>query len=197
MMPIDGYALMARTFQQLAPIPPDQMQACLRLFKPRFLDAEQVWLHAGEATDEVGFLVDGLLRFYYLTADGLEWTKSFCMPGDLIGGYRALLLNEPCQFTIETLLPSHYLVAKYADFAGLINQHPCWDRLLRRVAEALFIKKEQRESSLLLDDATTRYQRFLVDFSAVAGVIKQYHIASYLGITPVSLSRIRRQLRPD
>ncbi len=196
-MAIDGYELMQRTFQQLAPIPVEQMQVCLSLFKPRFLDAEQTWLQAGEATHEVGFLVDGLLRFYDLTVDGLEWTKSFCLPGDLIGGYRALLLNEPCQFTIETLLPSHYLVADYADFVALTMQHPCWDLLLRRVAEMLFIKKEQRESSLLLDDATSRYQRFLVDFSAVAGVIKQYHIASYLGITPVSLSRIRRQLRAD
>ncbi|GAA5531331.1 hypothetical protein Hgul01_05156 [Herpetosiphon gulosus] len=196
-MAIDGYELMRRSFQQLAPIPPEQMQACLNLFKPRFLAAEQIWLHAGETTNEVGFLVDGLLRFYYLTADGEDWTKSFCLPGDLIGGYRALLLNEPCQFTIETLLPSHYLVANYADFAVLTAQHPCWDRVLRRVAEGLFIKKEQRESSLLLDDATTRYQRFLVDFAGVAGVIKQYHIASYLGITPVSLSRIRRQLRDD
>jgi CRP-like cAMP-binding protein len=64
-----------------------------------------------------------------------------------------------------------------------------------KIAESLFIKKERREATLLLDDAKTRYLNFLEEYPGLETRLKQYHIASYLGITPVSLSRVRAQLK--
>ncbi len=63
-----------------------------------------------------------------------------------------------------------------------------------KTAEWLYVKLDQRESELLLDDAATRYLKFLAEYPGLVHRVKQYHIASYLGITPESLSRIRAQL---
>jgi len=65
----------------------------------------------------------------------------------------------------------------------------------RILAEQHFILKEQREAALLLDDAETRYRQFLSDYPGLDKRIAQYHIASYIGVTPVTLSRIRKKMR--
>ena len=67
----------------------------------------------------------------------------------------------------------------------------CWQIVARKLAEMVFILKEKREAELLLSDAQERYQQFLADYPNLEKHIAQYHIASYLGITPESLSRIR------
>jgi CRP-like cAMP-binding protein len=69
-----------------------------------------------------------------------------------------------------------------------------WQKLGRRIAELLYIRKEQRELSFLLLDAPARYQRFCAQFGQQADRIPQYYIASYLGIRPQSLSRLRKTL---
>ncbi len=75
----------------------------------------------------------------------------------------------------------------------LFKQSQYWEKLGRILAEQLFVKKETREASFLLDNAEARYIRFLKDYPNLEDRITQYHIASYLGITPVMLSRIRQE----
>jgi CRP-like cAMP-binding protein len=130
---------------------------------------------------------------YYLDATGTEWTKSFCVAGNVVAAYSALLRGEPSRLYIQALEPSTLLIADFAAYQTLTLEHPCWQIVNCKLAESLFIKKEQRESELLLDDAPTRYQKFLDEYPGLEARVKQYHIASYLGITPVSLSRIRAQ----
>jgi CRP-like cAMP-binding protein len=130
---------------------------------------------------------------YYRDARGTEWTKAFCLAGTVVAAYSALLRGEPSRLSIQALEPSTLLVADFDSYQTLTAEHPCWQIVNRKLAEGLFIKKEQRESELLLDDASTRYQNFLDEYPGLEARVKQYHIASYLGITPVSLSRIRAQ----
>jgi NADH dehydrogenase/NADH:ubiquinone oxidoreductase subunit G len=81
------------------------------------------------------------------------------------------------------------------DYTKELNKNSGFKTLALVIAEQLALKKEQREAELLLDDATTRYQRFVIENSHLAGRIAAYHIASYLGITEVALSRIKRSLK--
>jgi CRP-like cAMP-binding protein len=75
------------------------------------------------------------------------------------------------------------------------DRHACWERLGRKNAEQLVLIKEAREKELLLDSLEVRYQRFLQEFPGLADRIPQYHIASYLGVTDVALSRIRKKIK--
>jgi hypothetical protein len=90
------------------------------------------------------------------------------------------------------LQETHLLVCNLASIVELFNQHHCWEKLGRILAEQLYIKKETREAEFLLDDAETRYFNFQKQYPGLEERIAQYHVASYLGITPVMLSRIRR-----
>jgi hypothetical protein len=74
------------------------------------------------------------------------------------------------------------------------ERHPCWERLGRKNAEYMFLFKEAREKELLLDSLEVRYQRFVKNFPGLAQKIPQYHIASYLGVTDVALSRVRKKI---
>ena len=69
-----------------------------------------------------------------------------------------------------------------------------WNDLLLRIYENLVIKKEKREADFLLLNARQRYEKFLLDYEMIEDVVTNYHIASYLGITDVALSRIRKEM---
>jgi CRP-like cAMP-binding protein len=100
----------------------------------------------------------------------------------------------PSYFSVQSLADSELITFRYKDFQALYDRHVCWERLGRIIAEQLFINKETRERELLLLSAEARYRMFLERYGHLSGQIPQYHVASYLGITPVALSRIRRSL---
>lgn len=95
---------------------------------------------------------------------------------------------------IQALQETDALAVPMRTFLRLREQNPGWERINRRVLEELYAGKEQREFQLLTMTAAERYRRLLQDVPRIAEVA-QYHLASYLGITPVALSRIRRRLR--
>ena len=86
------------------------------------------------------------------------------------------------------------LVIKYDNWKNLVFRHECWNLLIKSLLESAYIKKEKREREFLLDSAEIRYKRFLKENSNLIDRIKQYQIASYLGITPVALSRIKKSM---
>lgn len=177
--------------QALAPVPAEELAKLALIFRPAQLRAGQFFLRAGERPHHIGFLVTGLCRLFYSDEAGAEWTKAFCTEHSLVAAYSALLSNAPSRLFIQALEESTLLVADYGAYQTLATGHACWETINRKIAEALFIKKEQRESELLLDAAPIRYRKFLAEYPGLEARVKQYHIASYLGITPVSLSRIR------
>lgn len=176
-------------------IPRSEMEKIPRLFQPHHFRSGDFFVHAGDIPTQLGFVVKGLFRLYYLTLDGVEFTKSFCTENEFLGAYSAFLRQEECRLYIEALEDSTMLLIDYAALHTLFSSHPCWMTLRCYIAEQLFIKKERRESELLLDDAQTRYLKFLAEYPNLESRLKQYQIANYIGITPISLSRIRSQLK--
>lgn len=188
------YESLFAALQQFTAVPDAELAKARGLFCPVQFDKGIFVVRAGETPDTIAFVVSGLLRLFYNDADGKEFTKSFCTENSFLASYSSLLLNKPSRIFIETLEESTLLIANYADYQTLADEHPCWQIINRKLAEMLFIKKELRESELVLDDATTRYRNFQAEYPGLENRVKQYHIASYLGITPVALSRIRKQL---
>lgn len=152
------------------------------------------FIRSGDQARSIAFCSEGLFRFYYDLEQGEEKNKSFCGNGEFVAAFSSLLLQEPSRFHIQALEDSELWVTSYTDFVSLYERHPCWERLQRRLAERLFVKKEQREMELLLCSAEQRYRIFIREYPDLHKRIPQYHIASYLGITPVALSRIRRRM---
>lgn len=184
-----------QVIQSFTAVPESEWAKTQQLFKPVSLNKGDFFVRAGEIPKTLGFVVTGLLRLFYIDINGTEFNKSFSAENGFIAAYTGLLLQEPSRLFIEALEDSQLLVADYAAYLTLAEGHNCWQIINRKIAENLFIKKEKRESELLLDNATTRYLTFLDEFPSLENRLRQYHIASYLGITPVALSRIRTQLK--
>ncbi|AFY48366.1 cAMP-binding protein [Nostoc sp. PCC 7524] len=192
-----AYLQLNKVLQNLVEMPADEIAKLTRVFQPLTLKNGEFLVRAGEIPSQIGFVVSGILRLYYVNSAGTEFTKSFCPENHFVTAYSALVLNQPAKFFIEALEESLLLVVDYSQYVQLCAGHSCWQTIDHKLVEALFIKKEKREAELLLDDATTRYQKFLKEYPDLENRVKQYHIASYLGISPVSLSRIRKNLQQN
>jgi CRP-like cAMP-binding protein len=165
------------------------------LFQTCTLNRGEFFVRAGDVPQTLGFVLSGILRLYYIAPDGNESTKSFCAENSFVAAYSALLMKQPSRLFIQALEDVKLLVADYSAYRSLSQSQGNLQQLNCKIAECLFIKKERRESALLLDDAKTRYLSFLEEYSELEARLKQHHIASYLGISPVTLSRIRAQLK--
>jgi CRP-like cAMP-binding protein len=187
------YLAIKQVLNQLIAPPQYELEHLMKLFQSRILKQGDYLAQAGESSTDLAFVNAGLLRFYYQTEDGKEFNKSFITENQFAAAYSAYLTGNPMRFTIQALEESHLLVCNLASVVALFDRHPCWERLGRVLAEQLYIKKETREAEFLLDDAETRYHNFQSSYPGLEDRLTQYHVASYLGITPVALSRIRRR----
>lgn len=186
--------VLSRELNKMVSIPPREWDFFTSLTSKRIVSKNAHFVKTGDGIESVAFCVSGLFRLYYTTSDGVEYNKSFCTKGDFVTSYSSLLENVPSYLSIQALADSMLIVFPYRDFQSLYAQHVCWERLGRLIAEKLFLSKETRERELLMFSAEERYRLFLKRFGPLAEQIPQYHITSYLGITPVALSRIRRRL---
>ncbi len=193
-MDTSAYEQLAHFFRDFADIPETKIVKARQNFQPVSVRKGAFLLRAGEVPRTLGFVVSGVIRLFFITPDGDEITRSFRIEKSFVSSYSALLLGEPSRLFLQALEPSFLLVTPYNAYQELTAGHPCWQIMDRKFAQLLFIRQEQRECELLLDDATTRYVKFRADYPGLEERVKQHHIASYLGITPVTLSRIRAQL---
>ena len=176
-------------------IPEEEQAKLQKLIKPVSIKKDGYFLMAGEIPNQIGYIVSGLLRLFYIDNSGAEINKHFCLENTLAISYSAFLLREESKLYIQALEDSELYVIDYETYNQLIESHICWEIVARKLAEILFMLKEKRESELLLSSAQERYFTFLKDYPYLEKRLNQYHIASYLGITPESLSRIRSNLR--
>ena len=141
------------------------------------------------------FLTSGLARYYYPTEDGKEFNKSFAQTqGHLISSISSVTKQEKSPYSVEVLSDFTALYISYEDWLSLGDKYNSWNKLTLKIYEYLIIKKEKRESDFLLLSATQRYEKFIKEYSMILNIVPNYHIASYLGITEVALSRIRKEM---
>ncbi|EQA36343.1 cyclic nucleotide-binding domain protein [Leptospira inadai serovar Lyme str. 10] len=179
---------------KLSGIPKTIWNEAGRLYTLRKIGYGDFFIKQGKVPTEFAFVFSGQLREYYLTEKGDEYIKSFCFPGEFTGSYFDLLSGHPSTCNIRAISDCVLGVAKFSDYTRLYEKNIAWERLGRRTAELLFLKKARREYELLALSAEERYESLKKNYPGIEELVPQYHIASYLGITPVSLSRIRSKL---
>ncbi len=136
------------------------------------------------------FIQSGLLREYYVTRNGKEATRRFCGVGEFSGSLADLLSQMPAGVFIETLEPCQTLELDWSAVNDLSFAHPSLMLLMRRFAEGLYVRKMRREFEMLTLSAAERYARFAQTATTLEARLPRHMVASYLGITPVHLSRI-------
>lgn len=179
----------------IAPIPKNIWNDVSDCFKTKKIYKGEHLFRMDDKVDNFYFLIDGLARYYYLTTDGKEFNKSFAeKQGHLIGSILASSKDTGSPYFVEALSNMTVLYISYKDFISFGKKYSQWNDLILRIYENLIIKKERREADFLLLHAQNRYEKFLDEYSMIVDIVPNYHIASYLGITEVALSRIRKQM---
>ncbi|MCG8310193.1 MAG: Crp/Fnr family transcriptional regulator [Cytophagales bacterium] len=178
----------------MADVPSGHEEKFLSLVSEKEIKKGSDFIGAGQFPKSLGFVKEGLFRYYYIDRKGEEFTKGFFPEGTVLSSYSAMIEKRPSYFAIQALEDSKIEVVDYLKVSALLSDHPCWKDFLIAQLQKAFITKETREREFLLLDAEERYFKFKERFPTLENRIRQHIIASYLGIAPESLSRIRRKI---
>jgi CRP-like cAMP-binding protein len=149
---------------------------------------------AGDAGAHVHVVNGGVIRMVYDTRDGDGWIKGFAEAGTCFASLTALEDGGVASYSAFAETDARVDRIDFALLAGLAARHPAWQRVMTQAFRIYGQRKEQREMELLTLSAEERYLRFLQRHPALAGLLRQRDIASYVRVTPVALSRIRTRL---
>ena len=152
-------------------------------------------IRSGDPVRHAYYCAEGLFRMYYELPDGKEFNKGFLAENDFAASYGAMITGETSPFTIEALEDAVVIEIPYALIERLTAGSHRWERFMRQIVEKLYLKKEERERQLLYLNAEQRYDAFRSKHPELMRRIPQYHIASHVGISPESLSRLLRAKR--
>ena len=188
-------SLLKARLGKLAPIADEQWRGLFDLVEFVTVPAKTILVRQGEAANRIYFVCQGLLKTYYVDPSGREATKGFAPEGEMAAPYVSILMQQPSNLTIVALEDSVLVSFDAKNLDRLYQSHVAWQVFGRKFAEKLLVEKSKREYQMMVFDAEQRYQAFLTEFPAIAARVPQYEIASYLGITPVALSKIRARRR--
>ena len=183
--------LVKRFFEELGSVPIPEWIHAGKFLRITSLKKGELFFNAGEPATKVGLVTQGMGAVYYQTDDGKKAIRRFILPGQPCTSYPAVIREEPARDTFEAVADTTVVWLEYKSLEQLMRRHICWERLMRRALEREIEEREHKEYELFVLSATERYQRFRERFPKVIRQVPQHMVASYLGISPVALSRIK------
>lgn len=156
----------------------------------------RLFVSQGKWCNEVGFILNGSFRFFFVK-DGIEISNYFCFQNEFISSYRSFLKHEPSLINIEAMEDSLLICFSHASLQELLNDERIMlkmERFGRKIAEYLICCYEERVVSFVTQTPEERYRLLLESGNDLLQKIPQHYVANYLGITAVSLSRIRKRV---
>ncbi|WP_051952966.1 Crp/Fnr family transcriptional regulator [Xenophilus azovorans] len=162
-------------------------------FSARALARGQPLLRPGERWGQAFLVERGLVRMHFLRRDGKEFNKNFFVEGALVCPLTPAMEEQPSLFGITAMEPTRLWTCPAAAWRETLALHGCWQPLRSELLARLLSAKLQREHDLLALDGRRRYDAFCARFPALAVRVPLMHLATYLGMTDVSLSRLRRR----
>jgi CRP-like cAMP-binding protein len=186
--------LLKAQFRKRVSLSEEEFERCSEFFVPRRLRKRQFLLQEGEVCRHIAFVTKGCLRSYTVDGKGHEHVVQFALEDWWIGDLYSYLTGKPSQYTIDALEDSEVLLLEKEAREKLLTTVPVMERFFRLLQEANQVALHRRIIESLSASAEQRYLTLLDTYPALVERIPQNQIASYLGLTPQSLSRIRKEL---
>lgn len=170
------------------------LAAMADLARLRSVAKNEVVIEAGQIPTYFYMVLAGTARYYYLSPNGKEWNKAFFREGQLIGSLSSYLKRQPCTYTIAAVEHCQLAALPVSVFDDLSETGQPLQGLLNRYIREIMLRNEEREALLLTCNSEARYRWLIEHQGWLVSRVAQYHLASYLGIEPASLSRIKRHV---
>lgn len=162
--------------------------------KEQQLTKDEYFAEAGKVARKVAFVVNGILRITYYNNEGAEITKYFIDENNFAVDLNSFTSNLPSSEYIQAVTDCHLIVFSSDALRDLSLTIVGWDNIIAKITEKSLVEKVQRISPMLAENGKARYLNFMERFPTLANRIPLSMLASYLGITQSSLSRIRRSI---
>lgn len=169
-------------------------EAVQSFFSPKKLRKKQYLLQAGDTCKHLAFVTKGLLRTYNVDEKGDEHMSVFGWEGWWLSDFNSFLSAEPALFNIDAIEDSELLLISRSDYDTLTLAVPIMDRYFRILYQNSLVTKERRLMSSITHSAEEKYLLLVESNPQIIARIPQNLIASYLGIAPETLSRIKKNL---
>ena len=165
-----------------------------RLFRPTALRAGEVLQRAGEVATHGVFVAEGCLRSYVIDGKGKEHVVQFAPENWWLSDAASLMTGTPSQYFIDAVEDSTLLLIDPPSHLRLVEQIPGYAAAFRTGLQKHAAAKDHRIVSALATSAEERYQEFVRTYPSIALRVPQFMLASYLGVSPETLSRVRKSL---
>ena len=186
------YDLILKNISRFITLTPEEEQYFISLLKVKKLRKKQYLLQEGEICRNEYFVIKGCLRTYTIDEKGLEHVIQFSIEDWWTGDKYSFLTQNPSSYTIDAIEDSELLYLDKVSHDELYLKVPKFERFFRHLLQYAFISMQERINATLSQTADQRYCSFIEKYPLMEQRLPLKQIASYLGITPESLSRIRR-----
>jgi len=182
--------------ESFVPLNEAEWQTLVPLLETSTLKKKKNFAEPGKVCNHIALIVTGSVRFFHIK-DGEEITGYFCFENEFTSSYKSFLTRQPAINYVQALEDTQFVSLSYNSmqqaYADKLIGHKM-ERLGRLIAEHYLICYEDRVTSFVTQTPEERYNKLLETGGEILQRIPQHYIANFLGITPVSLSRIRRRI---
>ncbi len=172
----------------------EEIKHVTRLFTAKTLEKSEFFIKEGEKCNEIAFVQSGIFRSYYTTPEGNDITYCFQFPNNLMASYSSFITGNASMETMQAISKAELLIIKKEKIEKLVDKSHNWTRFLKIIAEQQYLELEKRVFDLQKDNALQRYNSLFQNQPEYIQEIPLQYLASYLGITPRHLSRIRKEV---
>src|SRR5665647_2271357 len=188
------YELLHKKITESISITDEEFDFCKTLFLPKKLRKRQYLLQEGDVCKYTAFVTKGILRSYTIDNKGTEHILQFAFEGWWMGDLYSFLTDEPSMYNMEAIENCELLLISKPSWELLLEKIPAFERYFRILIQNNLIATQQRLMGTLSETAEEKYLKLINNYPGCLQRVPQHMIASYLGITRETLSRIRGQM---
>jgi CRP-like cAMP-binding protein len=180
-------------FIRFSPLSSEEVEAIDETMHSKHYDKGTILLKEAQISSDTYFILEGIVRQFYLI-DGVEKTSDFFSDEQWVISLNHINPNNPSPYYLECCTDCSLLVGNSQKGEGLYKRFPNLETISRKLMEKVFTEQQQKIEAFTINTPTIRYQNLLKSRPDLFQRIPQYQIASYIGVTPESLSRIRKRI---
>ena len=188
------YDLFIQNFNKKVQLTKEEELEITKFLTPKKLRKRQYLLHDGDSCKYIAFVEKGLLRAYSIDDKGNEHIIQFGLEGWVISDLYSFLTGEPATYNIEALEDAELLLISKSAHEELLHTMPKYETFTRLNITGAYIAMQKRLTSIISYPSEERYENFIALYPNIAQRVPQHMIASYMGLTAETLSRVRKKI---
>ena len=185
------YELFFQTFNEKVPLTPEEQEKIKTFLTPKKLRKKQYLLQEGDLCKYIAYVEKGALKSYVIDEAGTERITQFALEGWTISDLYSFLTGEPATYHIDAIEDSELILISKAAHEELLQTVPKYETYIRLQITGAYIALQRRLTSIISLPIEERYKNLVATYPTIVQRVPQHMIASYMGLTPETLSRVR------